>query len=145
LLLSFVVHDPHETSFSLHFLVNQTYYFVSLIVQPSSTSSNREHWTGEVSADKWVPILPAFYWPLVFWKKYFVFIKTTYSSRYSFIACNSRYDKYSLHQTVTLIYLLISVTLSFPFLLQKMLCLTLFVNILFLYKNICFSAFYHQY
>ncbi len=26
-----------------------------------------------------------------FYKKYFVFIKTTYSSRYSFVACNSRY------------------------------------------------------
>ncbi len=29
-------------------------------------------------------------------KKYFVFIKTTYSSRYSFVACNSWYAQYSL-------------------------------------------------
>jgi len=41
---------------------------------------DREHWTWEVSADKWVPVFT-----------YFVFIKMTYSSRYSFIACNSRY------------------------------------------------------
>ncbi len=51
----------------------------------------REHWTGEVPADKRVPVFPVFNWPLVLWKKYFVFIKTTYSSRYSFVACNSRY------------------------------------------------------
>ncbi len=31
-------------------------------------------------------------------KKYFVYIKMTYSSRYSFVACNSRYAKYSLHK-----------------------------------------------
>ncbi len=45
----------------------------------------------KLSADKWVPIFPVFNWPLVLWKKHFVFLKTTYSSRYSFIACNSRY------------------------------------------------------
>ncbi len=49
----------------------------------------REHWRGEVSADKWVPVFPVFNWSLVLWKKYFVFLKTTYSSRYSFVACNS--------------------------------------------------------
>ncbi len=32
-----------------------------------------------------------FFWPLVLWIKYFVFIKMTFSSRYSFVACNSRY------------------------------------------------------
>jgi len=51
----------------------------------------REHWTGEVSADEWVPVFPVFNWPLVLWKKYFVLIKTAYSSRYSFVACNSWY------------------------------------------------------
>jgi len=54
----------------------------------------REYWTGEVSADEWVPVFPVFpvfYWPLVLWKIYFVFIKMTYSSRYSFVACNSWY------------------------------------------------------
>jgi hypothetical protein len=49
------------------------------------------HWTGEVLADKWVPVFPVFNRPLVLWKKYFVFMKRTYSSRYSFVACNSRY------------------------------------------------------
>jgi len=53
--------------------------------------ANREHWTGEVSADERVPVFPVFNWPLVLWKKYFVLIKRTYSSRYSFVACNSRY------------------------------------------------------
>ncbi len=28
----------------------------------------REHWTGEVSADEWVPIFPVYNWPLVLWK-----------------------------------------------------------------------------
>jgi len=51
----------------------------------------REHWIGEVSADKWVPNFPVFIWPLVLWKNYFVFIKMTYSSRYSFVAFNSWY------------------------------------------------------
>jgi len=60
-------------------------YFIDVFGQ------TREHWTGEVSADKWVPVFPVFNRPLVLWNKYFVFIKTTYSSRYSFIACNSRY------------------------------------------------------
>ncbi len=31
-------------------------------------------------------------------KQYFVLIKTTYSSRYAFVACNSWYAKYSLSQ-----------------------------------------------
>jgi len=60
----------------------------------------REHWTGEVSADEWVPVFPVFNWPLVLWKKYFVFIKTTYSSRYSFVAGNSRYSLYQLSRIV---------------------------------------------
>jgi len=47
----------------------------------------REHWTGEVSADEWVPVFPVFNWPLVLRKKYFVYLKMTYSSRYSFVAC----------------------------------------------------------
>jgi len=54
-----------------------------------ATHFAREHWTGEVLADEWVPIFPVLNRPLVLWKKYFVFIKTTYSSRYSFVACNS--------------------------------------------------------
>jgi len=43
--------------------------------------STREHLTGEVSADEWVPVFPVFNWPLVLWKIYFVLIKMTYSSR----------------------------------------------------------------
>jgi len=48
---------------------------------------SREHWTGEVSADKWISVFPVFNWPLV---KIFN-LKKTYASRYSFLACNSRY------------------------------------------------------
>jgi len=64
---------------------------VPLAIEKLQSSSGREHWTLKVSADKWVPVFLVFNWPLVLWKKYFVFIKTTYSSRYSFVACNSRY------------------------------------------------------
>ncbi len=42
-----------------------------------------------MSADEWVPVFPVFNWPLVWWKKYFVFIKTTYSSGYSFAYVNT--------------------------------------------------------
>ncbi len=31
----------------------------------------REHWKGEVLADEWVPVFPAFNRPLVLWKKVF--------------------------------------------------------------------------
>jgi len=62
----------------------------------SNYSLVREHWTGEVVADEWVPV---FNWPLVLWKKYFVFIKMTYSSRYSFVACNSLYSLWSTTAT----------------------------------------------
>jgi len=55
----------------------------SQLVHNSLYNFYREHWTGEVSA---VGIM----------KKKFVFIKTTYSSRYSFVPCNSRYALYSL-------------------------------------------------
>jgi len=48
-------------------------------------SRNREHWAGEVSADKLVHVFPISNWTLVKWKKYFVFIKMTYSSRYVLI------------------------------------------------------------
>jgi len=76
-LLSRVGHTNLVTKTALHFLY-QAY-------------CTREHWTGEVSADEWLPVFPVFNWPLVLWKKYFVFIKMTYSRRYAFAACNSRY------------------------------------------------------
>ncbi len=39
-----------------------------------------------IAGYKWVPSFLVFNRPLVLWKKYFVFLKTTYSSRYSFVS-----------------------------------------------------------
>ena len=57
----------------------------------------REHWKGEVLAYKWIPVFPVFNWLLVLWKKYLVLKEPTSSSRYSFVACNSLYAKYSTY------------------------------------------------
>jgi len=59
----------------------------------------REHWKGEMSADEWVPVFPVFNWPLVLWKKYFVIIKMTYSSRYSF--CSLQFPVRLVFPTMT--------------------------------------------
>jgi len=51
----------------------------------------REHWTREMVANNWIPIFP-----VDIMKKNFVLKETTHSSRYSNVACNFRYAKYSL-------------------------------------------------
>jgi len=56
-----------------------------------SLRNTREHWTGEVSADEWVSVFPVVLLADDIMKKKFVFIKMTYSSRYSFVAWDSRY------------------------------------------------------
>ena len=62
----------------------------SIVIRHFRDIFYREHWTGEESAEEWVPIFPVFNLLLVLCKNFCVFKETTYSSRFSFVACNSQ-------------------------------------------------------
>jgi len=40
-----------------------------------TSALSREHWSGEVLADKWVSIFPVYNWPLLLWKNILSFKK----------------------------------------------------------------------
>jgi len=35
----------------------------------------REHWTGEVLADKWVPVFPLYNWPFMYYEENILFLQ----------------------------------------------------------------------
>jgi len=119
-------------SFSLYYSVA-----VSLYV---SLSFTREHWTLEVSADKWVPVFLVFNWPLVLWKKYFVFIKMTYSSRYSFVAIPGTLSIPCFHSMYVLLFSISFFFLTFLLIISLYLCLSIYLT-LFLSLSFCMSQY----
>jgi len=60
-------HEQHQQKQQLGHETESTY----LTSEFDLYSAAMEHWTGEVSVDKWVPIFPVFNWLLELWIKIF--------------------------------------------------------------------------